>query len=159
MPLTNALEVLNDPVVPLVLLALAGWVCDRSARSWSGGYAWVWLWPATFAHELAHYLMAHLCRARPRGLDLWPGPPEADGRRQLGSVTFEQHWASAGLVALAPLGLLVGLALLGLHWRPAAFLAGLWAYGLFPSAQDWQVALTNPIIPALAVLALSIGFS
>lgn len=114
--------------------------------------------PGTFAHELAHYLVALLLRAQPRFPRLWP---ERDGHRwRLGSVSFIAPWWRAMPIAIAPIALLP----LSLWWASTltspsagigfwlhAWIAASLAAASLPSRTDLRLAL-----PALAVIALAL---
>lgn len=153
----------------------------------------LWQLPATVLHETAHWLAAWLLLARPSQISVWPssrraGPPriaeqlmpqaraaakgasgearDADDSGQAGHVKFEASAWTAGLVALAPLWLLLPpclLVWLGL-WVPqsAGSAPACAALGLvlavcgqacWPSAQDWALAARYP--GGTAALALA----
>jgi hypothetical protein len=122
-------------------------------------YAGMWIYaltalPGTFAHELAHFIVALVLGARPSPPSLVPVRTPQGWR--LGSVAVRVGYARALPIALAPL-LLAPLAL----WWAAAFLHSTsWPlYGLhvwiiaalltasLPSAADLKLAL-----PALCIL-------
>jgi hypothetical protein len=113
--------------------------------------------PSTFCHELAHWLVAVLTGAKPGLPSLWP-KRVADGW-QLGHVAFEAHWLSAGLIALAPLWLLLPLAAWLLLIRGPASVPEELAYGAlsaivfkgaWPSVSDWVIAAQSPFGAALS---------
>ena len=104
--------------------------------------------PGTFAHELAHFLVGWILRARPHGFSIWPRP---DGRGwRLGSVSFGNIGLLNGVwVTLAPL-LLLPLAWLCLvhilmplwvdarwgWWLLAGYLTATAVFAALPSFQD-----------------------
>lgn len=145
--------------------------------------ALLWRLPATVLHETAHWVTAWLLLARPSHISVWPAPrrrprsraasapPETDPGTA-GHVTFEANTWTAGLVALAPLWLLLPpclLVWLGL-WVPKCvastplcmalglLLAVCWQ-ACWPSPQDWALAVRYPGGAALLALAgwLAVG--
>jgi len=123
-------------------------------------YAGMWIYalialPGTFAHELAHFVVAFILGARPSFPSMIPIRTERGWR--LGSVASRAGYARALPIALAPL-LLAPLALwwAGRLLHPASWpLYGLhvWIVGALltaslPSATDFKLAL-----PALSVVA------
>lgn len=114
--------------------------------------------PGTFAHELAHYLVATVLMAKPSFPSLIPQRQEHGWR--LGSVAFRAGWLRSLPIALAPFALLP----LALWWaatwmQPAAgftyflqawIVAALVSASL-PSAADFRIAL-----PALGVIGLGV---
>jgi len=111
--------------------------------------------PGTLAHELAHYAVALLLRARPQLPRLWP-QRTATGWR-LGSVAFRAPWWRAGPIALAPVLLLpASLAWIvlvvagasGVWFAVHAWIAGTLLGAALPSRADLRIAL-----PALSLLA------
>jgi hypothetical protein len=135
---------------------LAAMVLIRLCR-----YAGMWIYalialPGTFAHELAHFVVAWVLGARPTYPSLVP-VRTARGWR-LGSVTFRVGYLRAMPIALAPLI----LAPLALWWAAALLHPASWPlYGLhvwvvaalltasLPSVTDLKLAL-----PALGVLVV-----
>jgi len=117
--------------------------------------------PATLFHELAHFLAAALLGARPSRLSLVPRRLPAD-RMEMGAVTFEAHWSTAGLVALAPL--VAGLATMALSWQLAlegdSAAYGAWfALGTVagrPSVVDWALAVRYPLSGLLGLAACAL---
>jgi hypothetical protein len=129
-------------------------------------YAGMWIYalvalPGTFAHELAHFLVALVLGARPSFPSLIPTRTERGWR--LGSVAFRVGYARALPIALAPL-LLAPLAvcwavwflpqaswpLYGLHvWIVAALLTA-----SLPSTTDFKLAL-----PALCVVVAIVAIA
>jgi hypothetical protein len=148
-----ALQTLSATDWAVLLGALA--LIRASSRLGMWPYALAAL-PGTFAHELAHYLVALLLRAQPSFPSLRP-QRSAHGWR-LGSVTFRAGMLRAVPIALAPF-MLAPLALAWAIWwmAPAVgwpYLAHAWLVAaLFsaslPSSADFRIAL-----PALLVLAL-----
>ncbi|MDR5728943.1 MAG: hypothetical protein RB191_16125 [Terriglobia bacterium] len=121
--------------------------------------------PGVTAHELAHFLVALVTGSNPKPISLVP--KRIPGGWELGSVIFTPHWASAALVALAPLYLLPPAALFlddlaGNAGRSAQFIVGYCVATLicnaWPSSTDWNVAFKHPIglllIASLGWLAL-----
>jgi hypothetical protein len=92
-----------------IVAALAGVGASKRMGLWA--YAILSL-PGTFAHELAHFIVAGLLFARPSALTVVP--LKTDRGWRLGAVTFRAGPIRALPIALAPIALL-----------PAA---GLWAY-------------------------------
>jgi len=137
---------------------LAAMVFIRASR-----YAGMWIYalialPGTFAHELAHYIVAWILAAQPSFPSLVP--VRAAGGWRLGSVAFRVGRLRAMPIALAPLI----LAPLALWWAAVLLHPASWPlYGLhvwivaalltasLPSTTDVKLAL-----PALAVL-IAIG--
>lgn len=149
------LQLLRD--VPLrAWLAVAAVMLGQRVLRRFGLWAYaLFALPGTLAHELSHYFVAALLRARPRLPRLWPERTERGWR--LGSVAFQAPWWRAGLIALAPLLLLpAALAWLLLLVAPAhgvvlalhAWVAGTMLDASLPSRTDLRIAL-----PTLAVLA------
>ncbi len=129
---------------------------SRHAGMWV--YALVGL-PGTFAHELAHFIVAFVLRARPS----WPSliPRRTERGWLLGSVAFQAGYLRRLPIAMAPFALAplaLWLAKTLLHssaWPAYAMYAWIVAALLnasFPSPADFKLAW-----PALPVLA-SIGF-
>lgn len=119
--------------------------------------------PGTLAHEISHYVVALLLRARPRLPRLWPERTERGWR--LGSVAFHAPWWRAGAIALAPLLLLpAALAWLMFLVAPAngavlalhAWVAGTILDASLPSRTDLRIALpTLAVVAAVAAAALA----
>lgn len=111
--------------------------------------------PGTLAHELAHYVVAVLLRARPQFPQLWPERVGSTWR--LGSVTFVAPWWRAMPIAIAPIVLLPASlwwaseltfeASGGWFWLHAWIAASL-ASASLPSRTDLRLAL-----PAIAAVA------
>jgi hypothetical protein len=116
-----------------------------------------------FSHELLHFAVGYLTRARPIGMTLIP-------RREgnliiLGSVEFERlTWANAWATALAPLLALPALYALA-SWRTTNqverltfedlawwTLAGPIVLYCWPSRADWRIALISWPILGLGLL-------
>ena len=76
-------------------------------------FAWSLL--STLAHELSHYFMGKLCRAKVQGFTLLP---RSEGNRVvLGSVSFlDLNAVTSPIVALSPLTLLLLAYFLFIHW-------------------------------------------
>lgn len=140
----------------------------------------LWQLPATVMHEAAHWLAAWLLLARPSQISVWPSsrrrtrvrsafsaqPDDGLRRNQAGHVVFEANAWTTGIIALAPLWLLMPpclLVWLGL-WVPQAatsvpactalglLLAVCWQ-ACWPSAQDWSLAVRYPAGSAILALA------
>jgi len=131
----------------------------------------LWNLPATFAHELAHWLVALATGSRPGLPSLWPRRLPGGRGWRAGSVEFTPKPFWAAWVALAPLALAL-IAAWGLLRRPPVdaffFEAGIGcafgflAWGALPSSQDWFIAVKYPAgfftaIAAFASGALSLG--
>ena len=114
---------------------------------------WLFTLPGTFAHELAHWLVAALWSARPRFPSLLPHQ-RADGHWALGSVAFRPGFFSTGFIALAPAYLLPPLAgglllHLGQHpdvtWQAGGgYVFASILLSALPSRTDWALALRYP---------------
>lgn len=127
--------------------------------------------PGIFVHEFAHWLIAFVLRSSPSSFLLFPRK-ESPTVWVLGSVQFEPHWWSAGLVALAP-GYLVPLAawLISLHAMGLntvgqimggyAVVTLLWS--ALPSTQDWRIAIRYPlgttVLIGVCALAIKLALS
>jgi hypothetical protein len=137
--------------------ALAGLALDLAVSRYLGARRWVWQLPSSLLHELAHWLTAFFLLAKPSKISIWPGPPDKQGRRELGHVVFEARWATAGVIALAPL-LVWGVAAAWLLHAPGpwvpAFFWGLWLRGMLPSSQDWAIAVRYPTVPLVLAAGL-----
>lgn len=148
------LSVLSPGDIWIVIAMLA--LMRVASRLGMWAYAAIAL-PGTFAHELAHYLVALLLLAKPDYPSLVPQRTLHGWR--LGSVSFRAGMARALPIALAPFALLP----LALWWAatllaPAAgalyfvqawIVAALLSASL-PSSADFKLAL-----PALAVVAIA----
>ena len=107
---------------PSVILVILGYVALLRIRASPWGLAVVAL-PGTFAHELAHFIIGLILRARPCGFSLWP---RRNGKAwRLGAVTFRHVGILNGaFIALAP------LLLLPLGWLSLMYLSvPAWANG------------------------------
>lgn len=130
----------------LLCVALAFLAIRLSARLGMWPYAVLAL-PGTVAHELAHYLVAVLLRARPSFPSLLPQRSERGWR--LGSVAFHAGKWRAVPIALAPL-LLFPLA----FWWASGWLAG--AQGLLLALHAWVVAaLLSASLPSRTDLRIA----
>ena len=114
--------------------------------------------PGTFAHELAHYLVATLLLAKPQFPSLIPQRTEHGWR--LGSVAFRAGWLRSLPIALAPFALLPLALWWAVTWMlPAAgamYFVQAWIVAALvsaslPSAADFRIAM-----PALAFVALGV---
>lgn len=121
--------------------------------------------PSTFAHELAHWLVALVLGCRPSGFSLIP-KRTSETSWQFGSVTFRPGMFSAGFVALAPM-LVLGPTSYWILWlRPAShdlltealagLAGGLTAWAALPSSTDLFIALRYPVGTALMLIALAL---
>lgn len=141
-----------DLLVVLAMLALM----RLASRLGMWAYAALAL-PGTFAHEMAHYLVALLLFAKPDFPSLVPQRTLHGWR--LGSVTFRAGVVRALPIALAPFALMP----LALWWAatimaPAtgplyfvhAWIAAALVSASLPSSADFKLAL-----PALAVIAIA----
>ncbi len=121
--------------------------------------------PATIAHELAHFMVALVCRAHPRGFSLIP-KRVSDNSWQLGAVIFTPGTFSAGFVALAPLWVNGPLCYWILWLRPESnsllyesgfgLMGGIAAWASVPSSSDWSIALRYPAGTAIVCTALGL---
>lgn len=120
-----------------------------------------------FSHELSHFIVGYLTRARPVGMTLIP---RREGNQIiLGSVEFERlTWANAWATALAPLLALPALYALAL-WRTTNQVGGLtfedlawWALAgpialhCWPSRADWRIALISWPLLGLGLLSIAL---
>lgn len=159
-PITTLPAPLHD-VPAWALLAVASTVVLQRLARRLGLWAYAaFALPGTLAHELAHYLVAMLLRARPSPPRLWPERTPTGWR--LGSVAFRAPWWRAGPIALAPLLLVPAAvawttafvatssgAMLALH----AWIAGTLLGASLPSRADLRIA--GPTLVALALLAVA----
>ena len=90
--------------MPSILLAIFGYAVLLRVRATPWMLAAL-AFPGTFAHELSHYLIGFLLRAKPSGFSLWP---KRSGKAwRLGAVSFRRVGVLNGaFIALAPLLLL-----------------------------------------------------
>jgi hypothetical protein len=130
-----------------VVLVVIFYVFLRGARDSMWRVALLSL-PGTFAHELAHFLVGLILRAKPHGFSIWPRP-DGHGWR-LGSVSFGNIGLLNGAwVALAPLLLLPLAWLCLIHillplwtdgrwgwWLLAGYLTATALFAALPSFQD-----------------------
>ena len=155
---------LHDPgfIASLVLVVIF-YVFLRGARDSMWRVALLSL-PGTFAHELAHFLVGLVLRARPHGFSIWP---RQDGRGwRLGSVSFGNIGLLNGAwVALAPLLLLPLAWLCLIHvllplwadrqwgwWLLAGYLTATALFAALPSFQD--IALGGRSLLLYAVIGV-----
>jgi len=156
------MPIFHQPLFWFDLLFVA--LCCYASRRFSNS-RWLfalWVLPGTALHELAHWLMALVCRGRPGALSLWPN---FRGRRwTLGYVTIgNPTWYNRVPIALAPL-LLLPLAVF-CYWRwvrlwPAAdfrhwlalYALAMLLPGALPSREDIQLA--QPQLTVLGIGAL-----
>lgn len=141
-----------DLLVVLAMLALM----RLASRLGMWAYAALAL-PGTFAHEMAHYLVALLLFAKPDFPSLVPQRTLHGWR--LGSVTFRAGFVRALPIALAPI-VLLPLAV----WWMAAFMAPAtgwvhylhaWIAAALVSASLHSSADFKLALPALAVIAIA----
>jgi hypothetical protein len=143
--------------LPSVLLLFVFYALLRAARHSMWRIAWLAL-PGTIAHELLHFVIGLVLRARPHSFSVWPRRNERG--RTLGSVAF----ASIGLlngavVTLAPLLLLPVAWLCLVHvllplwserrrawWLLAGYLAATALLAALPSFQDLKVGAPSLLL-------------
>lgn len=127
---------------------------------------WIFTWPATVMHELAHFVVAMITFGQPKAISLLPKRTKSGVR--LGQVTVGNLNAFNGaLIAMAPLFLLgVAFALYTILIRdhscdwtklvPMAYLVANSVYGSVPSRSDVLQALRKPFggIAIIAVAAI-----
>jgi hypothetical protein len=114
--------------------------------------------PGTIAHELTHFIVGVLLRAKPRGFSAWP---KAVGRSwRLGSVSFGNIGLLNGVfVALAPLLLLPIAWLCLVHvllplwndgrwgwWLLAGYLTATALFAALPSFQDMRLGARSLLL-------------
>ena len=134
-----------------LLVVLAMYLVLRSVSRW------MWLLvvlrlPSTIAHELSHFLLGVLCRAKPVGISFWPRRVAGTNQYVLGHVAFENltFWktlpvATAPLLILLPLGCwLIAMSLSRAYPQSITLLFCFGALqcfmGCWPSSQDWALA-------------------
>jgi hypothetical protein len=115
---------------------------------------WFVAWPGTVVHETLHYGVGRVLGAEPYDFNVMPSKADADGYRQLGSVSFTNiTWFNAMPTALAPM-LAPAVSMFILHhmdlelsWTSLGllFLAASVASGSYPSRQDLAVAFRHPM--------------
>ncbi len=121
------------------------------------------LLPGTFAHELAHYLVALVTGGRPFAPDLVPRRVTKE-HWQVGEVQFHTGPLRTTAVALAPLYLVPLLAWMLWSWSSAfaplsqvlaGYSFGLFAWSMWPSRTDWALVREDPVgfFTLLATLA------
>lgn len=162
---------LHQPgLVPSLVLVLAVYTLLLSVRHSIWRVALLAL-PGTVAHELTHWIVGFLLRARPHGLSVWP---RAQGNTwRLGSVSFQSIGLLNGAwVALAPL-LLLPFAWLCLTrillplwargqwgwWLLAAYLTGSVLFAALPSLQDVKIGGRSLVLYASLALLLWWGYA
>ncbi len=134
------------------------------ARRWVLLYALL-VWPGTFLHELAHWLVALISGGEPTSLSVVPARSERGWR--LGAVGIRRvRWYNALPIGAAPL-LLAPLAVFALlhatrveatswtHWA-VLYLAVSAAVSCLPSLTDWKLVASRPI-GLLFYVALAAG--
>lgn len=142
-------------IAQAVALALIGAMALLPSAAWRI----VLGWPSTVLHELAHWLVALVCGARPSLPVLWP--KKQGDEWVLGSVAFEPSTFATGWIALAPWWFLGGLSVGVLAMPPAplplevlkGIVAGYGAWGSVPSRKDFELVLKYPLggLPALGL--------
>jgi len=125
--------------------------------------------PATFFHELTHFIISLITGGMPRGFSVIPRKGE-NGGYVLGSVSsYNITWYNGFLVGLAPL-LLLPIAYLGLKLlmveEQSIVMLSVYSYlianlieGSIPSTTDFKLAFTAsyPILIALIAVAAIIS--
>ena len=143
--------------VPSVALVLIFYAVLRGVRDSMWRIAVLSL-PGTIAHELTHFIVGALLRAKPRGFSVWP---KAVGRSwRLGSVSFGNIGLLNGaFVAFAPL-LLLPIAWLSLvhvllplwkdgrlaWWLLAGYLTATALFAALPSFQDIRLGARSLLL-------------
>lgn len=150
-------------IVDLVFIACA-LALMHVAQRWVLLYALL-VWPGTFLHELAHWLVAMLSAGEPGSLIVVPARSERGWR--LGAVGIRRvRWYNALPIGAAPL-LLAPLAVFVLlhasrvdaarwtHWV-VLYLAVSAAVSCLPSLTDWKLVASRPL-GLLFYVALAAG--
>jgi hypothetical protein len=148
---------------------MAFWLFQHSLKPTIRTWALLTL-PATFLHELAHWIVGATLQANPTAMSLWPKKLGSRSWR-LGYVSFtDLRWWNAGPVALAPMIWFVLIVALFKHLPalPAMLtiaqslwlgqgLVWLWI-AVAPGRSDWSLAWKNPIssIAFLSIWAITI---
>lgn len=162
---------LHDPgFIASAVLVIIFYVFLRSVRDSLWRVALLSL-PGTLAHELAHFLVGLILRARPHGFSIWPRP---DGRGwRLGSVSFGNIGLLNGAwVALAPL-LLLPIAWLCLvdillplwadalwgWWLLAGYLTATLVFAALPSFQDIALGGRSLLLYAVAGVLVWLAYT
>ncbi len=152
------------PSWSLAIVVIVFWLFQHSLKRHIRTWALLTL-PATFLHELAHWIVGAILQANPTAMSLWPKKLGANSWR-LGYVSFtDLRWWNAGPVALAPLIWFVLIVALLRH-LPAmptvlTITQGLWlGVGLVwlwiavaPGSSDWSLAWKNAF-SSIAFLSL-----
>lgn len=149
---------------PSIILVMLGYAVLLLVRTTPWGLAALAL-PGTFTHELAHFSVGLILRARPCGFSLWP---RRNGKAwRLGSVSFRRVGILNGaFIALAPL-LLLPLGWLSLmrlsipawanghwiSWFGAGYLTATLFYASMPSLTDIKLG-GRSLVFYLLLLAL-----
>ena len=145
--------------MPSAALVLAFYALLRGVRTSMWRLALLAL-PGTFAHELAHFVVGFLLRAKPHGFSVWPRP--RGHAWMLGSVSFRNIGLLNGTwVALAPLLLLPVAWLSLIHillplwimgrwgwWLLAGYLSATALFAALPSMQDIKLGWRSLLLYA-----------
>lgn len=151
--------------VPSIILTILCYAVLLRARTVPWGLAALAL-PGTLAHELAHFIVGLMLRAKPSGFSLWP-KRSAKGWR-LGAVTFRRVGVLNGaFIALAPLLLfpLGWLCLMHLsvpawaaahwlRWLLAGYLTATLLYACVPSVTDIKLGGMSLLVYLIVLVLL-----
>jgi hypothetical protein len=136
--------------VPSIILTMLCYALFLGARVTPWGLAAL-AFPGTLAHELAHFIIGFILRAKPSGLSLWPKRSGKGWR--LGEVRFRRIGVlNGGFIALAPVLLfpLGWLCLIHLSipawvtqhwliWLATGYLSATLLYASVPSLTDLKI--------------------
>jgi hypothetical protein len=152
------------PSWSLVFFVLIFWFIQHKLKRHIRIWALLTL-PATFLHELAHWIVGAALQANPTAMSLWPKKLGSSAWR-LGYVSFtDLRWWNAGPIALAPLIWFVLIVVLFKHlpaigavlsvaqalWLGVG-LVWLWI-AVAPGSSDWSLAWKNALSSSVFLLA------
>lgn len=150
--LINNMLIWHLSIIDLGFIVLFFNIREKFASSIVG--AFVFYFPGTLLHELAHFLMAFVLRAKPRFPFLLP-KKDIDGSLVLGRVEVaSSKWYSAFLISIAPLSLIGIVFLLQRYYFlyfEFNFITSLFYFYLLiilidsaiPSTQDIKIAISG----------------